>query len=94
MEGFTPQIIAKTMDGGTLRWMCMQKQGLAVTPDFPRQQYPAARTIPFLGNYSWDIFGSCLPKAKENGAVYRLEAYFRSAGSGPAESAEIKGNDT
>lgn len=93
VEGFTPQIIAKTMDGGTLRWMCMQKQGLAVTPDFPRQQYPAARTIPFLGNYTWDIFGSCLPKAKEDGAVYRLEAYFRSAGSAPAEPAEIKGND-
>ena len=25
VEGFTPQIIAKTMDGGTLRQMCMQK---------------------------------------------------------------------
>lgn len=75
VEGFTPQIIAKTMDGGTLRRMCMQKQGLAVTPDFPEHQCPAARTIPFLGNYSWDIYGTCMSESRQGELIWRLESY-------------------
>ena len=56
IQGFTPQIIAKTMDGATLYALCTQKLGLAVTPLLPIQQQLHMKAIPFSGSYSWEIW--------------------------------------
>lgn len=58
IHGFKPDVIAKTMDGGTLYRLCTEKIGLAVTPHFPHQNYQHVKAIPLSGNYTWEIYGS------------------------------------
>lgn len=76
IQGFTPQIIAKTLDGATLYALCTRKLGLAVTPLLPIQQQLHMKAIPFSGSYSWEIYG-CYEKKQQNHAIIQtLEAYL------------------
>lgn len=76
MHGFTPQIIAKTLDGATLYALCTRKLGLAVAPFLPIQQMLHVKAIPFLGEYSWEIYGCYEKKQQNNAVIQELEAYL------------------
>lgn len=74
--GFEPDVIAKTMDGGTLYRLCSEKVGLAVSPLFPLQSYQHVKAIPLAGNYTWEIYGSCRRSADTGSELALLEAYL------------------
>lgn len=79
IQGFTPQIRAKVMDGGTLFQLCAQKLGLAVTPEFGGEAYPGdyIRPIPFEGNPSWNIYGTFLKEKENFETIRRFDGYMR-----------------
>lgn len=79
MRGFIPKIGAKVMDGGTLLKLCAQKIGLAVTPEFGGEIYPAdqIRPIPFEGNPSWNIYGTYWKEREHCEEVRMFDKYLR-----------------
>lgn len=84
VHGFTPKIIAKTLDGATLYELCTRKLGLAVTPLLPIQQLLHVKAIPFLGNYNWEIYGCYEKKQKNHTLIQELEAYLENQPLGRA----------
>lgn len=65
INGFTPKIKAKTMDGGTLFHLCRQKIGLAISPKFEDESPAGLKAIPFEEPYHWDIYGTFRKKSKD-----------------------------
>ncbi len=61
VRGFTPDIIAKTADGAGLYRLCSQKVGLAVAPEFFRDEFKmeGVRAIPFRESFLWEVYGAC-----------------------------------
>lgn len=83
VQGFTPKIIAKTMDGATLYELCTRKLGLAVAPLLPLARFLHVKAIPFPGNYSWEIYGSYHRSQKENALIQELESFLPSPPADP-----------
>lgn len=80
IQGFSPKIKAKVMDGGTLLQLCAQKIGLAVTPEFVQEAYPQniIRPIPFEGNLKWNIYSTFLRDKKNFDVIYKFNQYMQS----------------
>lgn len=79
IHGFTPKIIAKTLDGATLYELCTRKLGLAVTPFLPIQKLLNVKAIPFPGN-NWEIYGCYEKKQQNHPLIQELEAYLQKTG--------------
>ena len=60
-RGFVPDIAAKTADGAGLYRLCSQKVGLAVVPEFFRDEFrmEGVRAIPFEEHFLWEVYGVC-----------------------------------
>lgn len=76
IHGFTPKVVAKTMDGGTLYRLCTEKLGLAITPLFPFQNYLHVKAISLAGNYTWKIYGSFRQTPHIRSELSLLETYL------------------
>ena len=76
VEGFTPHIKAKTMDGGTLYMWVSQGLGLAISPNLPLQIYKNVRAIPFQTNYSWDIYRIYRKEQSHLSLMHNMDIYW------------------
>ena len=72
INGFTPNITAKTMDGGTLFHLCKQKIGVAISPKFEEEPPKGLKAIAFEEPYYWDIYGTCRTDTKDE-AIEKLK---------------------
>ena len=70
IKGFTPNIKAKTMDGGTLFHQCKQKIGVAISPKFEEEPPKGLKAIAFEEPYYWDIYGTCRTDTKDEAIDY------------------------
>lgn len=79
IQGFSPKIRAKVMDGGTLFQLCARNMGLAVAPDFGWDAYPKdqIRPVPFEGNPSWNIYGTFLQEKGRFETIRKFDHYIR-----------------
>lgn len=66
IKGFTPNIKAKTMDGGTLMHLCRQKIGIAISPKFEDEAPAGLKAIAFEEPYHWDIYGTFRKNSKDD----------------------------
>ena len=59
VQGVTPSIVAKTADGAGLYRLCSQKVGLAVAPEFFREEFrmDGVRALPFEEDLYWEVYG-------------------------------------
>ncbi len=59
VHGLVPNIIAKTADGAGLYRLCSQQVGLAVVPEFFREEFKmeGVRAIPFEEELRWEVYG-------------------------------------
>ena len=60
LRGIEPNIVAKTADGAGLYRLCSQKVGLAVAPEFFREEFQmrGMKLLPFAENLWWEIYGA------------------------------------
>lgn len=60
LRGIEPNIVAKTADGAGLYRLCSQKVGLAVAPEFFREEFQmrGMKLLPFAENLRWEIYGA------------------------------------
>ena len=73
INGFTPNIKAKTMDGGTLMHLCRQKIGIAISPKFEDEVPVGLKAIAFEEPYHWDIYGTFRKNSKDE-SIKKLQA--------------------
>ena len=73
INGFTPNIKAKTMDGGTLFHLCRQKIGVAISPKFEDEVPIGLKAIAFEEPYHWDIYGTFRKNSKDE-SIKKLQA--------------------
>ncbi len=73
IKGFTPNIKAKTMDGGTLMHLCRQKIGIAISPKFEDEAPAGLKAIAFEEPYHWDIYGIFRKNSKDD-SIKKLQA--------------------
>lgn len=61
VRGVVPNIVAKTADGAGLYRLCSQKVGLAVVPEFFRDEFrmEGVRAVPFEECLLWEVYGAC-----------------------------------
>lgn len=59
VHGLVPNIVGKTADGAGLYRLCSQQVGLAVVPEFFRDEFKmeGVRIIPFEEELRWEIYG-------------------------------------
>lgn len=76
LNGFEPKVIAKTMDGNTLRRLCKAGLGVAVSPCFPDQELPGVRAVPLVGDYNWEIYGTWLKEQENNESIRLLDLFL------------------
>lgn len=60
VHGIEPNVVAKTADGAGLYRLCSQGVGLAVAPEFFREEFKmeGVRAIPFAEGLRWEVYGA------------------------------------
>ena len=79
LKGITPNVVAKTADGAGLYRLCSQKVGLAVVPEFYREEFQmeGLRLLPFEEELKWEVYGASRKETAEYENVRLFAEYLR-----------------
>ncbi len=60
LRGFSPKIIAKTMDINFQHRLCRKKMGVVILPDFIIEDFDMThlKAIPFREKLTWEVYGA------------------------------------
>ena len=72
-------MVAKTADGAGLYRLCSQKVGLAVVPEFYREEFQmeGLRLLPFEEELKWEVYGASRKETAEYENVRLFAEYLR-----------------
>ena len=79
VQGVKPVIAAKTADGAGLYRLCSQKAGLAVAPEFFREEFrmDGVRALPFEEDLRWEIYGMSKKEAAGYENIRLFDRYLK-----------------
>lgn len=79
LKGIVPNVVAKTADGAGLYRLCSQKVGLAVVPEFFREEFQmkGLRLLPFQDELKWEVYGASRKETAEYENVRLFAEYMR-----------------
>lgn len=77
IKGFTPHIVARTTDGGTMAQLVAQKAGAAIIPDFGEGIPAHLKKIPFSEPSTWEVYAISLPNHKSYELIREFDEYIR-----------------
>lgn len=79
MKGIVPNIVAKTADGAGLYRLCSQKVGLAVVPEFFREEFQmeGMRILPFEENLMWEVYGASRKETADYENIRLFAGYLK-----------------
>ena len=79
VQGVRPNVVAKTADGAGLYRLCSRKVGLAVAPEFFREEFSmdGVRALPFEEGLRWEVYGACMRETESYENIRMFDRYLR-----------------
>ena len=79
VQGVRPNVVAKTADGAGLYRLCSRKVGLAVAPEFFREEFSMdrVRALPFEEGLQWEVYGACMRETEGYENIRMFDRYLR-----------------